>query len=432
MSLANGNDLPYDFKQWQSPLNTSILRRAFPRQSKQYLEFVEQESNMPILNRAAELQAEVSEWRRHLHANPEILYDVENTAAFVTEKLREFGVDEIITGIGRTGVVGVIKGRGESGRSIGLRADMDALPIEEISGKPWASKIAGRMHACGHDGHTAMLLGAAKYLAETRNFNGRIIVIFQPAEEGGAGALAMIQDGLMERFGIEEVYGMHNMPGQPVGTFSIRKGGIMAAPDKFFITIKGRGGHAAEPHNTVDPIAIGAQIVTNLQLITARNTNPIRSVVVSVTRFNAGTTHNIIPEEASLTGTVRSLDETVRDLAEKRIHEIAQGLAAANGAMAEVVYERACPVTVNHPKETEHATRAAMDVAGKDKVNAEVDPSMAGEDFAFMLQSRPGAYIMIGHGDTPGLHHPAYDFNDEVLAYGISYWVRLAEQRLTD
>lgn len=432
MSLANGNYLPYDFKQWQSPLNTSILRRAFPRLPKQYSEIVEQESNMPILNRAAELQAEVSEWRRHLHANPEILYDVENTAAFVAEKLNEFGVDEIVTGVGRTGVVGVIKGRGESSRSIGLRADMDALPIEEISGKPWASKIAGRMHACGHDGHTAMLLGAAKYLAETRNFNGRIIVIFQPAEEGGAGALAMVQDGLMERFGIEEVYGMHNMPGQPVGTFSIRKGGIMAAPDKFFITVKGRGGHAAEPHNTVDPITIGAQIVTNLQLIAARNANPLRSVVVSVTRFNAGTTHNIIPEEASLTGTVRSLDETVRDLAEKRIHEIAHGLAAANGAEAEVVYERACPVTVNHPEETEHAARAAMDVAGKDKVNTDVDPSMAGEDFAFMLQSRPGAYIMIGHGDTPGLHNPAYDFNDEVLAYGISYWVRLAEQRLTD
>ena len=387
---------------------------------------------MPILNRAAELQAEVSEWRRHLHANPEILYDVENTAAFVSAKLAEFGVDEIVNGIGRTGVVGVIKGRGTSTRAIGLRADMDALPLEEISGKPWASQVPGRMHACGHDGHTAMLLGAAQHLAQTRNFNGRVIVIFQPAEEGGAGALAMVQDGLMERFAIEEVYGMHNMPGQPVGTFSIRTGGIMAAPDKFFITVKGRGGHAAEPHKAVDPIAIGAQIVTNLQLIASRNANPLRSVVVSVTRFNAGTTHNIIPEEALLAGTVRSLDETVRDLAETRIREIARGIANANGAEADVVYERACPVTVNHPAETEHAARAAMDIVGKDQVNTEVDPSMAGEDFAFMLQARPGAYIMIGHGDTPGLHNPAYDFNDDILSYGISYWVRLAEQRLTD
>ncbi|SSC73069.1 unnamed protein product [Ciceribacter sp. T2.26MG-112.2] len=408
------------------------LKAHIRRRPHDIAEIDEQDSNMPILNRAAELQAEVSEWRRHLHANPELLYDVENTAAFVAAKLAEFGVDEIVTGIGRTGVVGVIKGRGTSTRAIGLRADMDALPLDEISGKPWASQVAGRMHACGHDGHTAMLLGAARHLAETRNFNGRVVVIFQPAEEGGAGALAMVQDGLMERFAIEEVYGMHNMPGQPVGTFSIRKGGIMAAPDKFFITVKGRGGHAAEPHKAIDPIAIGAQIVTNLQLIASRNANPLRSVVVSVTRFNAGTTHNIIPEEASLAGTVRSLDEAVRDLAEARIRDIARGIASANGAEADVVYERACPVTVNHAAETEHAARAAIDIVGRDQVDTEVDPSMAGEDFAFMLQARPGAYIMVGHGNTPGLHNPAYDFNDDVLPYGISYWVRLAEQRLTD
>ena len=408
------------------------LKAHIQRRLQAIAEIDEQDSNMPILNRAAELQAEVSEWRRHLHANPELLYDVENTAAFVAAKLAEFGVDEIVTGIGRTGVVGVIKGRGTSTRAIGLRADMDALPLDEISGKPWSSRVPGLMHACGHDGHTAMLLGAARYLAETRNFNGRVVVIFQPAEEGGAGALAMVQDGLMERFAVEEVYGMHNMPGQPVGTFSIRKGGIMAAPDKFFITVKGRGSHAAEPHKAIDPIAIGAQIVTNLQLIASRNANPLRSVVVSVTRFNAGTTHNIIPEEASLAGTVRSLDEAVRDLAEARIRDIARGIASANGAEADVVYERACPVTVNHAAETEHAARAAIDIVGKDRVDTEVDPSMAGEDFAFMLKARPGAYIMVGHGDTPGLHNPAYDFNDEILPYGISYWVRLAEQRLTD
>ncbi len=386
---------------------------------------------MPILNRAAELQREVTEWRRQLHTNPEILYDVDETAAFVVEKLREFGVDEIVTGIGRTGVVGVIRGQG-AGRAIGLRADMDALPIQETGNKAWASKTPGKMHACGHDGHTAMLLGAAKHLAETRNFRGAVVVIFQPAEEGGAGALAMVQDGLMERFGIEEVYGMHNMPGMPVGRFAIRKGGIMAAPDKFTITVKGRGGHAAEPHHTIDPIAIGAQIVGNLQLIASRNANPLRSVVVSVTRFHAGTTHNIIPEEAMLGGTVRSLDEAVRDLAENRIREVAKGVAAANGADVTVEYERACPVTVNHPEETMHAARAAIDVAGPQNVDTEVDPSMAGEDFAFMLQARPGAYILIGNGNTASLHHPAYDFNDEVIAYGVSYWVRLAEQRLTE
>jgi len=385
---------------------------------------------MPILNRASELQSEATEWRHHLHANPEILYDVENTAAFVEAKLRDFGVDEIVTGLGRTGVVGIIKGAGGEGRTIGLRADMDALPLEEISGKPWASTIAGRMHACGHDGHTAMLLGAAKHLAETRNFAGRVAVVFQPAEEGGRGALAMVEDGMMDRFGIEEIYGMHNMPGMPVGTFAIRKGGIMAAPDKFSLKITGRGGHAAEPHHTVDTIVIGAQIVSALQTIAARNANPLRSVVVSVTQFHAGTTHNIIPEEAFISGTVRSLDEAVRDLAERRIGELSAGIAAAHGAAVEFDYERACPVTVNHPAETEHAARAAIDVVGTDNVDTDVDPTMAGEDFAFMLQARPGAYILIGNGQTPGLHNPAYDFNDEALATGISYWVRLAEQRL--
>jgi hippurate hydrolase len=385
---------------------------------------------MPLLNRASELQSEATEWRRHLHANPEILYDVENTAAFVAEKLREFGVDEIVTGLGRTGVVGIIKGSGVEGRTIGLRADMDALPLDEITGKPWASTIPGRMHACGHDGHTAMLLGAAKYLAETRNFSGRVAVVFQPAEEGGRGALAMVEDGLMERFGIEEIYGMHNMPGSPVGSFAIRKGGIMAAPDKFSLKITGRGGHAAEPHNTADTIVIGAQVVNALQTIASRNANPLRSVVVSVTQFHAGTTHNIIPEEAFISGTVRSLDEQVRDLAERRIGELAAGIAAAHGASIDYEYERACPVTVNHPAETDHAARAAIEVVGADKVDTEVDPTMAGEDFAFMLQARPGAYILIGNGDSAGLHNPAYDFNDEAMAAGISYWVRLAEQRL--
>ena len=387
---------------------------------------------MPILNRAAELQTEVTEWRRYLHENPEILYDVDNTAAFVAEKLKSFGVDEIVTGLGRTGVVGIIRGKQAKGRTIGMRADMDALPIVEETGKPWASKTSGNMHACGHDGHTAMLLGAAKYLAETRNFNGSVAVIFQPAEEGGAGALAMVEDDMMNRFGIDEVYGMHNMPGIPVGSFAIRKGGIMAAPDKFSIIVKGRGGHAAQPHRTIDPITIGAQIVGNLQMIASRNADPIRSVVVSVTRFQAGSSHNIIPNEALIAGTVRTLDEDIRDLAQDRIKQMAEGIALANGAEAEVVYERYCPVTFNHAEETDHAIRIARDVAGEQNVDPNVDPSMAGEDFSYMLKERPGAFIFIGNGDTAGLHNAAYDFNDEAIAYGISYWVRLAEQRLAD
>lgn len=385
---------------------------------------------MPIINRAAELQVEATAWRRYLHQNPEILYEVQNTAAFVEDKLRAFGVDEIATGIGRTGVVGIIHGQGPGGRTIGLRADMDALPLEEMTEKPWASTIPGRMHACGHDGHTSMLLGAAKHLAETRNFDGTVAVIFQPAEEGGAGALAMIEDGLMERFRIDEVYGMHNMPGIPVGAFAIRRGGIMAAPDKFTITVRGRGGHAAQPHRTVDPILIGSQMVGSLQTIAARNADPLCSVVVSVTRFDAGTTHNIIPDSAMLGGTVRSLNEEVRDLAESRIRQIVEGVALAHGATAEIEYERNCPVTVNHDRETQHSITAATDIVGLANVDIDVDPSMAGEDFAYMLKSRPGAFIFIGNGDSAPLHNPAYDFSDEALAYGISYWVRLAEQRL--
>ncbi|CDM59498.1 MULTISPECIES: M20 aminoacylase family protein [Rhizobium] len=385
---------------------------------------------MPILNRAAELQDEVTEWRRHIHARPELLFAVETTAAFVAEKLKEFGVDEIVTGIGRTGVVGLIKGKGEGARTIGLRADMDALPLTEISGKPWASTTPGKMHACGHDGHTAMLLGAAKYLAETRNFNGNIAVIFQPAEEGGGGGNLMVKDGMMERFGIEEVYGMHNLPGLPVGHFAIRSGAIMAATDEFTITIKGRGGHAAQPHRTIDPIAIGAQVVSNLQLIASRSVDPLRSVVVSVTKFNAGFAHNVIPNDATIAGTVRTLDEEVRDLAETRLKQVVNGLVAAHGAEVDINFNRNYPVTFNHATETGHALRIAGEIAGAGNVNAEIDPMMGGEDFSYMLNARPGAFIFIGNGDTAGLHNAAYDFNDETIAHGISYWVRLAEQRL--
>ncbi|MDM9627245.1 M20 aminoacylase family protein [Rhizobium sp. S152] len=385
---------------------------------------------MPILNRAAELQDEVTEWRRHIHERPELLFAVENTAAFVAEKLKEFGVDEIVTGIGRTGVVGVIRGKGEGSRAIGLRADMDALPLTEISGKPWASTTPGKMHACGHDGHTAMLLGAAKYLAETRNFNGSVAVIFQPAEEGGAGGDLMVKDGMMERFGIEEVYGMHNLPGLPVGQFATRKGPIMAATDEFTVTVKGRGGHAAQPNRTIDPIAIATQIITNLQMIASRNVDPLRSVVVSVTKFNAGFAHNVIPNDATFAGTVRTLDEAVRDQAESRFRQIVDGIAAAHEAQAEINFHRNYPVTSNHADETVHAIDVARDIAGASNVNPEIDPMMGGEDFSYMLIARPGAFIFIGNGDTAGLHNPAYDFNDEAIAHGISYWVRLAEQRL--
>ena len=384
---------------------------------------------MPILNRAAELQDEVTEWRRHIHTNPELLYAVEKTAAFVAEKLKAFGVDEVVTGIGRTGVVGLIRGKGP-GRTVGLRADMDALPLTEISGKPWASTTPGKMHACGHDGHTAMLLGAAKYLAETRNFSGNVAVIFQPAEEGGAGGDAMVKDGMMERFEIAEVYGMHNLPGLPVGQFAIRKGPIMAATDEFTVTIKGRGGHAALPHKTIDPIAIGAQIVTNLQLIASRSADPLKSVVVTVTKFNAGNAYNVIPDNAGFAGTVRTLDPAIRDLAERRFKQIVAGIAVSHDAEVDIEFQRNYPVTFNHADETEYALAAARDIAGAANVTPDVDPMMGGEDFSYMLNARPGAFIFVGNGDTAGLHNAAYDFNDEAITHGVSYWVRLAEQRL--
>ncbi len=302
--------------------------------------------------------------------------------------------------------------------------------MTEISGKPWASKTSGKMHACGHDGHTAMLLGAAQYLCETRNFAGQVAVIFQPAEEGGGGGREMVKDGMMERFGIEEVYGMHNLPGLDVGKFAIRKGPIMAATDVFSVTVKGRGGHAALPHGTIDPIVTGAQIVSALQSIAARNVDPLQSVVVSVTKFNAGSAYNVIPDEAHLAGTVRSLLPEVQELAERRIREIASGIAGAHGAEAVTWYERNYPVTRNHESETGYAVEAAATIVGPDLVNAEVDPMMGGEDFSYMLNARPGAFIFIGNGDTAGLHNASYDFNDAIIPLGISYWARIAETRL--
>lgn len=385
---------------------------------------------MPVLNRAVEMQEEVSKWRRHLHENPELLYDVHETAKFVEEKLKSFGCDAIETGIGRTGVVAIIKGRHGDGPTIGLRADMDALPITETSGKPWASKTGGKAHSCGHDGHTAMLLGAAQYLSETRNFRGSVAVIFQPAEEGGAGGLAMVEDGLMDRFAIKEVYGLHNLPSLPVGEFAIRKGPIMAATDEFDIIVHGRGGHAAQPHRTLDPIVAGSQLVTLLQSIVSRNADPLDSLVISVTKFHAGQAYNVIPENAVLAGTIRTLTKEMRSFAEERIRAVVSGLALATGTEIEVRVKKNYPVTFNHDAETDFAAMVAAKIGGDSKVDTDVQPMMGGEDFSYMLEARPGAYIFIGNGDTPGLHHPAYDFNDDAIPHGVSYLVGLAENAL--
>jgi amidohydrolase len=385
---------------------------------------------MPIVNRVADLHNEIKEWRRDFHAHPELRYDVHRTAGSVAEKLKSFGCDEVVPGIGRTGVVGVIRGRKAGAKVIGLRADMDALPLEEETGLPYKSTIPGKMHACGHDGHTAMLLGAAKYLAETRNFAGTAIVIFQPAEEGGAGALAMVKDGLISRFGIQEVYGMHNYPGLPVGQFAIRPGAMMAAADHLQIEIEGKGGHAARPHLAIDTILVGAQMINQLQSIVARNVDPLESAVISVCMFQAGHTDNVIPQHAVLRGTARSLTPQVRELLHKRIGEVVEGTARLYGASAKITYTNGYPVVVNHERQTAFAADVAREIAGKDKVDIDVPPVMGAEDFAFMLQERPGAFIFVGNGDSAGLHHPAYDFNDETIPVGTSYWVRLAETAL--
>jgi amidohydrolase len=383
---------------------------------------------MPIVNRFADFQADTVAWRQDIHRHPELLYDVHRTAATVADKLRSFGIDEVTSGIGRTGVVGVIKGRQNgSGKVVGLRADMDALPMREASGKPYASEVDGKMHACGHDGHTAMLLGAARYLAETRNFDGTAIVIFQPAEEGGGGGKAMVADGLMDRWNIQEVYGMHNMPGIPIGQFAIRKGPILASTDEFTIDIAGVGSHAAKPHLAVDPIIVGVQIVQALQTIVSRNVDPTNAAVVSVTKFHGGELYNVIAETAQVAGTVRTLRAEDRDLAEKRIREIVAGIASAHGAKAEISYDRNYPVTRNHPRETDFAAGVAREIAGDANVDAEAPPILAGEDFSYMLEARPGAFIFMGNGDTAGLHNPAYDFNDDAIPIGCSYWVRLVE-----
>jgi hippurate hydrolase len=384
---------------------------------------------MPIKNRFAELLPEITEWRRDLHENPEILFETHRTSALVAEKLEAFGCDEVVTGIGRTGVVGVIKGKDTgSGKVIGLRADMDALPIHEQTGLDYASKTPGAMHACGHDGHTAMLLGAAKYLAETRNFDGTVVVIFQPAEEGGGGGREMCEDGMMERFGIQEVYGMHNWPGRPVGSFAIRPGAFFAATDQFDITLEGRGGHAAKPQETVDTTLMGATLVQAMQSIVSRNADPVQQIVVSVTAFTTSSTaFNVIPQKVQLKGTVRTMSKEMRDLAEVRIREIAAGVCATFGGTADVTYHRGYPVMVNHDDQTDFAAEVARSVAGE---CSDAPLVMGGEDFAFMLEERPGAYILVGNGDTASVHHPEYNFNDETIPAGCSWWAGIVEQRM--
>ena len=384
---------------------------------------------MPVKNRFAELLPEITAWRRDMHEHPELQFDTHRTSALVEEKLRSFGCDEVVTGIGRTGVVGVIRGRETgSGKVMGLRADMDALPIIEATGLDYASKTPGKMHACGHDGHTAMLLGAAQYLAETRNFDGTAVVIFQPAEEGGGGGKEMCDDGLMERFGIQEVYGMHNWPGQPAGSFAIRPGPFFAASDKFGIEIEGRGGHAAKPHDTIDPVVMAAQLISAFQTIASRNADPTGQIVVSVTSVKTSSdTFNVIPQKVNMLGTVRTLDEGLRDLAETRMRALCDAIGAGFGGEVRFEYERSYPVMDNHAEQTDFAADVARSVSGQCE---EAPLVMGGEDFAFMLEERPGAYILVGNGDTAMVHHPEYNFNDEIIPAGCSWWAGLVEQRM--
>lgn len=387
---------------------------------------------MPVKNRLAELHDDITGWRRTIHANPELLYDLPKTTAFVESQLHDMGCDEVVTGIGRCGIVGVIRGKSDTaGRCVGLRADMDALPMDEKTGVPYSSQTAGKMHACGHDGHTAMLLGAAKYLAETRNFDGTVCVIFQPAEEGGAGGKAMVDDGMMDRFGIKEVYGMHNEPGLPIGEFGVSPGPIMAAADEFEVTIIGKGGHAAQPHNVIDPSPAACTAVMALQTVASRNTDPLKQIVVSVCTIKTSSeAHNVIPASVLLRGTVRTLEEGVRDMAEVRVIEILQSTAAAYGCTADITYKRGYPVTVNHEENALIAAEVAEAVAGQGRVHYGRPPRMGAEDFSYMLLARPGAFINIGNGDSHKVHHPEYNFNDEAIPYGCSFFAELVERRM--
>ncbi|WP_432449935.1 M20 aminoacylase family protein [Aliiroseovarius marinus] len=382
---------------------------------------------MPVINRIAAFSDDMKTWRRHLHAHPELGLECHETAAFVVEKLRAFGVDEIHERIGVSGVVAIIEGQGD-GPTIGLRADMDALPMQEETGLDHASTVPGMMHACGHDGHTTMLLGAARYLAETRNFEGRVALIFQPAEENFGGAKHMCDDGMMDRFDISEVYALHNMPGVPFGVFETTPGPIMAAVDTLKVTVTGLGGHGAYPHECVDPVPAIVSMVQALQTIVSRNLCPMDDLVVSVTEIHVGTADNVIAESGWFGATIRSFTPEVREMVERRIREIIAGQAASFGVTAEVAYDLGYPPTVNAEAEVAKAAAAARDVSGSDKVSDDAGREMGAEDFAYMLEERPGAYLFVGQGDGPGVHHPKYDFNDDVAPVGASFFARLVER----
>ena len=386
---------------------------------------------MPIINRIAEFHDDMTEWRRELHMHPETAFEEKWTSDFVAKKLEEFGI-EVHRGLAGTGVVGTIRG-GSGDRAIALRADMDALDIEEATGLPYASQNPGKMHACGHDGHTTMLLGAAKYLAETRNFDGTVHVIFQPAEENEGGGRVMVEEGLFEKFPVESVWGMHNWPGMPVGVIAARSGPVMASYDMFELDVTGVGGHGAMPHLSIDPVLVSAHIITALQSITSRNINPMDAAVVSVTQIHGGDAYNVIPGMVKLAGTCRSFSPHVQDMIEPKMRKIAEGVAESFGASIELRYERRYPPTINADEETDRAAAVASLVVGDDKIIRDATPAMGAEDFAFMLREKPGSYIWVGAG--PGgegkmLHNAGYDFNDEVLPIGASYWSKLVESEL--
>ena len=382
---------------------------------------------MPVINRIAAFAEDMAAWRQHLHRIPELGLDCPKTAAFVAERLREFGVDEVHEGIARTGIVAIIEGQGE-GPTIGLRADMDALPMTEATGLPYASGHAGRMHACGHDGHTTMLLGAARYLAETRNFAGRVALIFQPAEEAGGGAQVMVDEGVMDRFGIAQVYALHNAPGVEAGSFYTTPGPIMAAVDTFHVHVKGKGGHGAMPHETRDPVIAACGIAQAIQTIVSRNHYALDDLVVSVTQIHTGTVDNVIPDTAYINGTVRTFAPHVQAMVMERMEAIVKGQALSFGVEAELVYDVGYPATINTPENTAFAADVAREVSGADRVEAEAGREMGAEDFSYMLQVRPGSYLFLGQGDSAGLHHPEYDFNDAVAPVGASFFARLVER----
>ncbi|MFT3689730.1 M20 aminoacylase family protein [Paenirhodobacter sp.] len=384
---------------------------------------------MPVLNRIAAFAPEMTEWRRWLHRHPELEFDLPQTSAFVAARLREFGVDEVHEGIARSGIVALIRGRAP-GPVIGLRSDMDALPVGELTGKVYASETPGRMHACGHDGHMAMLLGAAKYLAETRNFAGTVALIFQPAEEEGGGGEVMVREGIMERFGISQVFGMHNAPNLPLGHFQTGPGPVMAAVDSAWVTVTGKGGHGATPQVCVDPVVAIVGMVQALQTIVSRNVSAVDQLVVSVTEIHAGSANNIIPESGWFGATIRTFDPEIRDLAEERFRAIIAGQAAAYGVEVGLRYERGYPPTVNDPAKAAFAAEVAREVSGPAAVVDDVGRDMGAEDFSYMLEARPGAFLFLGIGPGEGLHHPAYDFNDEAAPVGASFFARLVERAL--